>query len=722
MFRNALIFCLMLFGIATAQAQTTVTSNIHNAPGWLHSTTYTYSAGPPTAYKTRVNNGASWNETSYTNGLALNSYELLNTTSPCVSAASGGPTTTASDIADGTCHWKYLSSVDYVTSTGWMNDSGQLWASGTTYGFADSAQLAASPYYVFNLANFGCVSTIAPSVGTSGTVLADGCQWTYTATITYSSEVHNMATQTFPWRWNITACIGATSACNTPGGNLYVTAINAGGINTGPMIDTVENPSALPLLGLGGANGVTTTGISLGNLYICGQTAGSLGSTGTYTLGDGYCNPQTTLQFSSQTMVAINGTDTYFPNQGYDQIVGDHWADREYNVANGEGHLIIQNYHNSKFNDSIGFVGSYGQGQWYVVTSAPGESFGDTLVANPATPLSTTYNPYLGVSFSNDTVPAFTNFENGWVFEKLQISSNVGPGIDGIGYASGVGSRRACNSCQMDHNIFYTGTNAVGACECGAAVMLMDNVIVTKGWVGQTFDYPGYFLNNTVVNVGTHTSNRVGLQSAWDFLLFCGLQVYGNAIYGFPDGSFSYGPSGTPSMVVGTCHAQQPYGATDLNYFAADNVTDTASSASTTSYWFGGAGGGLTTTGVSGLPGWTYSSPITSAFSDVTNLRSIGPTSTLYGARAPLTTSMATSNTGGTPGYYVCDAWDGFGKPLQSYSGGSFYQGCDGAWIDATDVIGAARPTSGRYDIGAIQAGGTSPPPAVSTGGRLIRK
>ena len=51
-----------------------VVSQIHNAPGWLHSHTYTYATGP----YTRVVNGPGWNEAggSYNSGQTLSAANL----------------------------------------------------------------------------------------------------------------------------------------------------------------------------------------------------------------------------------------------------------------------------------------------------------------------------------------------------------------------------------------------------------------------------------------------------------------------------------------------------------------------------------------------------------------------------------------------------------------------------------------------------------------------
>jgi hypothetical protein len=170
-----------------------VVSNIHNAPGWLHSHTYTPASGP----KTRVNNGAGWTEATGTwnPGSALNAYELTSGGS-CTSAASGGPSGTGSSISDGTCTWKYLSATDYVSYTGWTYD-GLTWVSGTTYTFGvyvatnvgghlRSYWIQSSDGSSGNAMAF-CTSTVAPSGTTGLFTTADGCTWNYVADITYSS-------------------------------------------------------------------------------------------------------------------------------------------------------------------------------------------------------------------------------------------------------------------------------------------------------------------------------------------------------------------------------------------------------------------------------------------------------------------------------------------------------------------------------------------------------
>ena len=115
--------------ISTLPGGSAIASNIHNAPGWLPATTYKPATGP----MTRVVNGPGWSPSdgSYHPGQPLNAYQLTSAGS-CVSGTLGGPTGTGSAIQDGTCTWKYLSLVDYISLTGWGFDA-PAWQSGVAY-------------------------------------------------------------------------------------------------------------------------------------------------------------------------------------------------------------------------------------------------------------------------------------------------------------------------------------------------------------------------------------------------------------------------------------------------------------------------------------------------------------------------------------------------------------------------------------------------------------
>jgi hypothetical protein len=185
-----------------------VVSNIHNAPGWQASHVYTPANGP----KTRVVNGAGWTPGTsswwtpgnYNPGQPLKAYEL--TSGRCTSAASGGPSGTGASIGDGTCSWKYLSGVDYISASAYTLDA-PAWASGTSYMFgqAVTATNATGLLQSFGLIGTGahpgfafCTSTVSPPLGSwSSNVIttSDGCTWLYQGDIVYSSQASYI-----PWK------------------------------------------------------------------------------------------------------------------------------------------------------------------------------------------------------------------------------------------------------------------------------------------------------------------------------------------------------------------------------------------------------------------------------------------------------------------------------------------------------------------------------------------
>ena len=125
-------FLTLLFGLVPASSQNvaisreqpypTIVSNIHNAPGWLPSHAYSPSSGP----STRVVNGAGWDPATgaFIPRRALAAYQLIS--DACTSGTSGGPSGRGGEIVDGTCTWKYLSGVDYISLTGWAFDNRAL--------------------------------------------------------------------------------------------------------------------------------------------------------------------------------------------------------------------------------------------------------------------------------------------------------------------------------------------------------------------------------------------------------------------------------------------------------------------------------------------------------------------------------------------------------------------------------------------------------------------
>lgn len=194
------------FKVLSTTLGANVNANIHNAPGWAASHAYSTTGA-------RALNGAGWTPGSpghFNPGSALNAYQL--TSGSCISAASGGPSGTGSSINDGTCTWKYLSGVDYITLSGWNIDA-PFWVSGKTYTFFetmtvnDGGVLRAYQYagggndtYAF------CTSTVAPTgIGAGGQgywtsstqTTADGCSWGYLGDVTYSSQVASIPAMTW---------------------------------------------------------------------------------------------------------------------------------------------------------------------------------------------------------------------------------------------------------------------------------------------------------------------------------------------------------------------------------------------------------------------------------------------------------------------------------------------------------------------------------------------
>ncbi|MGH7069970.1 MAG: hypothetical protein ACREFO_08130 [Acetobacteraceae bacterium] len=181
---------------AGAASGGTVVSEIHNAPGWQPSHRYLPATGPAT----RVVNGLGWSPSSgsYHPGLKLDAYQLVSA-APCLSAPGRGPQGRGAAIQDGTCVWKHLSDVDYISITGWAFDS-RPWQSGTIYHYLDQVT-SGSPLRAYALDNESCTSGAAPT-GTGGAKSAiiapgDGCHWQYLADILYTSRRSYIPTESF---------------------------------------------------------------------------------------------------------------------------------------------------------------------------------------------------------------------------------------------------------------------------------------------------------------------------------------------------------------------------------------------------------------------------------------------------------------------------------------------------------------------------------------------
>jgi hypothetical protein len=183
-----LLPAFVLFGSAGAalSAEDGVVSNIHNAPGWRPGSHY--SAGE------RVVNGPGWRPSAgFKPGAALAAYKVVS--GSCTSGQNGGPNATGANISDGSCVWKFLSGVDYISITGWAFDN-VPWAANTSYFFQDYV-VSDSPLKAYR-ATGPCTSGANAPTGAGKNISDGGCVWNYVATIGYSSQASHIPTQRYP--------------------------------------------------------------------------------------------------------------------------------------------------------------------------------------------------------------------------------------------------------------------------------------------------------------------------------------------------------------------------------------------------------------------------------------------------------------------------------------------------------------------------------------------
>lgn len=534
----------------------TIVSQIHNAPGWRPHHTYAYHAGP----FTRVLNGPGWDAASHTYkpGRTLDAYQLVSRGS-CRSGRHGGPTGTGTDIVDGTCHWEYLSSVDYISITGWAFDN-RRWIRGTAYRYGDYVT-SDSPLRAYEQVNAsGCTSTVAPT-GTSGGsgssfTTPDGCTWTYWAQIRYSSEKSYIPTQRYR---------------------------------------------------------------------------------------------------ASSTSAA---TDELTAN-----YQADLWNDREYVAGrHGEAVPIRLQAHFDYTHDAFPYSPegnsiSHPFGSHHIiVTTAPGESFADSL--QPRAPLSG-YAPANGVAIRNPSWQLSDGFElrdNNVDLIGLQIKSNHGIGIGG-------GETHGGNTAMVEGSIVDGGRGTNNpAIFLDTAMVVANSLVVTHGLLGIQEDYPGTILNSTLVDANP-APDSIGIEVGLDWM-FVGETISNTAIFGF---AHAAGSTGNPK-------------ATDwrgMTWLGGHNATD-APVGDSGSLNLGRQG----TATARALPGTTYGESGAAAFAAFPGDYRLRKGSPLIGAGSAF-----------GPFNPACLR----NKPCQR-----IYT------LDSPDIIGTTRPQAGRYDIGAWQSGATA--------------
>jgi hypothetical protein len=222
----------------------------------------------------------------------------------------------------------------------------------------------------------------------------------------------------------------------------------------------------------------------------------------TYTSGAGkYVPHQSTAWVNGHLQVTSNITHSY---------EADLWHDQEYILGIGnevqygvnspdypiDANALLR-LHNDHYNDMVGGradaganyppgAGLHGMNFPTIITAAPGESFADTLAANPGLPL-TGYDASKGVAIHGQ----IESEDNSVILRRLQVKND--------GYLAFRAINRQCNQCVVDSGILEAQGTAFTA---GADMMVVNSLVVCHGANNPCvkFDYPGVLSHSTVVN------------------------------------------------------------------------------------------------------------------------------------------------------------------------------------------------------------------------------
>ena len=773
----ALLLALFAWTNANAQGQT-INAQIHNAPGWEPNHSYTYSPGPPTAPFTRVLAGPGWTPVghssgTWTSGQALNAYQLTSAGN-CTSAPRGtGPSGTGTAITDGTCTWKYVSPVDYISFTGWALDSGFVWASGTDYGARDVVNTGTNSD-VYQQQAGGCHSIVQPN-NTSGNefATADGCIWIYKGTIYYSSRAHPFPHERFWWdtfQGFVAPATASFTASISHGKTMVVSALRSGRLYRGAMVTGAGVPAGQTIwdqtAGTAGGAGTYTLANSqadvaettlaspyglltvttppatfaltrgtepdvISNAAMRADTGRARGDSygGTHIIGSGGSDSTYALNISQTIGSARNPVTLYHArtmqlNYVYNDVYhAQLWNDREYvSGQNGELSPLLTWNHNYAYNDSVQWAGEHaaypastatGRSFPFYIEAAPGESFADTLANNPNTPL-TGYNINNGVGLRGVGVAGISTLDNVIFIRRLQITSDKS--------SATLAPARACNTCTFEQNILQGGGGGRlnpytpdSVSNCGYYCFWYNNLIITRGALGVAADYGGRFYNNTFVcPTGTCAS---AMSNTWDWANHDGMVINGNAVFGFRyfTSSNYYGQGFTGDCTWNCSTVQGANNASDLPATIASNFPDTRIGAS---HEYGlpfYTGAGFT------APDKTFK-PICASMPGGVLKRA---TCQLMGDVSPRAAFMNwPNNLRPNPSSPLIGAGAEFGAWNWCTGGTPVTLGGAGSWpgciIDPSvaDLFGRPRPVAGRYDIGAIEYEGEERPSPVR--GRLL--
>ena len=179
-----------------------------------------------------------------------------------------------------------------------------------------------------------------------------------------------------------------------------------------------------------------------------------------------------------------------------------------------------------------------------IVTTAPGESFADTL--SPADPL-TGYDPTKGVAIRNPTSnylkDGFELRDNVVDFIGLQIKSDHGIGLGGGADAW----RERRHGSQFDRG----GRAKVKfpTIKLDTSMLVVNSLVVVHGTFGIDEHFPGTILHSTLVNPD-RVPDSFAIDSGFDWI-FVGETVSNTAIFGFAHAVGSKTPPGTVRWLGG---------------------------------------------------------------------------------------------------------------------------------------------------------------------------
>jgi hypothetical protein len=204
------------------------------------------------------------------------------------------------------------------------------------------------------------------------------------------------------------------------------------------------------------------------------------------------------------------------------------WNDREYTIGqNGEVGRMFQQ-HNDVISTPIGGENliwpaacnfpnaSFNMLCPMTITAAPGESFADTLAANPSLPL-TGPDQANGVLITGQV----TMTDNSIVWRRVQLKNSSGSVLAQPGHS--------CNPCSVENSIIEAAGDTA---TFGGMSMFLNDLIIVHGanTVGVKHDYPGILAHSTVVN--PEGNGGICVETNWDWV-WPGSYVIDTACFGF---------------------------------------------------------------------------------------------------------------------------------------------------------------------------------------------